>query len=163
MLVDGEVAGQDATAAFYGLHRHEVLERPQYARLQVGVVRGEKSVITGRLVGGLSKVPYGEPTYLTEGFHSPYYTEVRFFAFACSEYAAGGRAFLSWRGGAYFGLSVRGVERDARRIIGRSRRWFAGSSTRWCTLMRRSASSTGSGLARRFLTKWREARLLCST
>ena len=78
MLVDSEIAGQDATEAFYGLHRHEVLERPQYARLQVGVVRGEKSVITGRLVGGLSKVPYGEPTYLTEGFHSPYYTEVRF-------------------------------------------------------------------------------------
>ncbi|KAH9043419.1 peroxisomal acyl-CoA-dehydrogenase [Lactarius hengduanensis] len=75
VLVDGEVAGQDATEAFYGLHRHEVLERPQYARLQVGVVRGEKTVITGRLIGGLSKVPYGEPTYLTEGFHSPYYTE----------------------------------------------------------------------------------------
>ncbi|KAH8995027.1 peroxisomal acyl-CoA-dehydrogenase [Lactarius akahatsu] len=75
VLVDSEVAGQDATEAFYGLHRHEVLERPQYARLQVGVVRGEKSVITGRLIGGLSKVPYGEPTYLTEGFHSPYYTE----------------------------------------------------------------------------------------
>ncbi|KAI9461547.1 peroxisomal acyl-CoA-dehydrogenase [Lactarius psammicola] len=75
VLVDSEVAGQDATEAFYGLHRHEVLERPQYARLQVGVVHGEKSLITGRLVGGLSKVPYGEPTYLTEGFHSPYYTE----------------------------------------------------------------------------------------
>ncbi|KAH9003058.1 peroxisomal acyl-CoA-dehydrogenase [Lactarius hatsudake] len=79
VLVDSDVAGQDATEAFYGLHRHEVLERPQYARLQVGVVRGEKSVITGRLIGGLSKVPYGEPTYLTEGFHSPYYTDVRKF------------------------------------------------------------------------------------
>jgi hypothetical protein len=76
VLVDSEIAGHDATEAFYGLHRHEVLERPQYARLQVGVIRGEKSVITSRLIGGLSKVPYGEPTYLTEGFHSPYYTEV---------------------------------------------------------------------------------------
>ena len=71
------MAGQDATEAFYGLHRHEVLERPQYARLQIGVLRGEQSVITGRLVGGLSRVPFAEPTYLTEGFHSPYYTEVR--------------------------------------------------------------------------------------
>lgn len=96
VLVDGEVAGQDATAAFYGLHRHEVLERPQYARLQVGVVRGEKSVITGRLVGGLSKVPYGEPTYLTEGFHSPYYTEVR-FAFCVLGVCCGRAGFLSWR------------------------------------------------------------------
>lgn len=54
-----------------------MLERPQYARLQIGVLRGEQSVITGRLVGGLSSVPFAEPTYLTEGFHSPYYTEVR--------------------------------------------------------------------------------------
>ena len=77
VLVDAAVAGQDATEAFYGLHRHEVLERPQYARLQVGVLQGEKSVITGRLVGGLSAVPYAEPTYLSKGFHSPYYTEVR--------------------------------------------------------------------------------------
>ena len=77
VLVDAAVAGQDATEAFYGLHRHEVLERPQYARLQIGVLRGEKSVITGRLVGGLSAVPYAEPTYLSKGFHSPYYTEVR--------------------------------------------------------------------------------------
>ncbi|KAH9989450.1 acyl-CoA dehydrogenase/oxidase [Russula vinacea] len=75
VLVDGAVAGQDATEAFYGLHRHEVLERPQYARLQIGVLRGEQSVITGRLVGGISGVPFAEPTYLSKGFHSPYYTE----------------------------------------------------------------------------------------
>ena len=77
VLVDSAVAGQDATDAFYSLHRHEVLERPQYARLQIGVLRGEQSVITGRLVGGLSSVPFAEPTYLTEGFYSPYYSEVR--------------------------------------------------------------------------------------
>ncbi|KAI9463350.1 acyl-CoA dehydrogenase/oxidase [Lactarius psammicola] len=69
------VAGQDGTEAFYGLHRHEVLERPQYAGFKLASSTGRKSLITGRLVGGLSKVPYGEPTYLTEGFHSPYYTE----------------------------------------------------------------------------------------
>ncbi|KAI9457128.1 peroxisomal acyl-CoA-dehydrogenase [Russula earlei] len=75
VLLDGAVAGQDATEAFYGLHRHEVLERPQYARLHVGLLRGEKSVITGRIVGGLSRVPYAEPAFLSHGFHSPYYTE----------------------------------------------------------------------------------------
>ncbi|KAF8501752.1 peroxisomal acyl-CoA-dehydrogenase [Russula emetica] len=69
------VAGEDATEAFYGLHRHDVLERPQYARLQIGVLRGEHSVITGRLVGGLSSVPFVEPTFLTKGFHSTYCTE----------------------------------------------------------------------------------------
>ena len=71
-------AGQDATEAFFGLHRHEVLERPQYARLQIGFVEGEEPQIEGgRAPGKLSKVPYGEPTWLAEGFHSPYYNEVR--------------------------------------------------------------------------------------
>lgn len=69
-------AGQDATEAFYGLHRHEVLERPQYARLQIGVIRGEESVITSRVPGELSGVPYAEPTWLAQGYHSPYFKEV---------------------------------------------------------------------------------------
>jgi hypothetical protein len=70
-------AGQDATDAFYGLHRHEVLQRPQYARLQIGVIKGETSAIVGHIPGELSKVPYAEPTWLSEGYHSPYYSEVR--------------------------------------------------------------------------------------
>jgi hypothetical protein len=69
-------AGQDATEAFYGLHRHEVIEKPQYKRLQIGVIGGEQSVITGRVQGELSKVPYAEPTWLADGYHNPYYTEV---------------------------------------------------------------------------------------
>ena len=68
-------AGQDATEAFYGLHRHEVLDKPQYKRLQIGVISDEKSVIHGK-VGELSKVPYAEPTWLSKGYHSPYYSEV---------------------------------------------------------------------------------------
>jgi hypothetical protein len=75
------IVGQDATEAFYGLHRHEILMKPQYRRLQIGVLIGEKSVIHGRIAGELSKVPYAEPTWLTDGYHSPYYTEV-----ACSLY-----------------------------------------------------------------------------
>lgn len=69
-------AGQDATEAFYGLHRHEVLERPQYARLQIGVIKGEQSVIASRVPGELSGVPYAEPTWLAQGYHSPYFKEV---------------------------------------------------------------------------------------
>jgi len=69
-------AGQDATEAFYGLHRHEVIMKPQYVRLQVGVVEGETSVIHSRVLGELSKVPYAEPTWLCDGYYSPYYTEV---------------------------------------------------------------------------------------
>ncbi|PFH53073.1 hypothetical protein AMATHDRAFT_55443 [Amanita thiersii Skay4041] len=75
VFFDEDIAGQDATEAFYGLHRHEVLERSQYKRLQIGVLEGEKSVIQGQVAGQLSKVPYAEPTWLSEGYHSPYYTE----------------------------------------------------------------------------------------
>lgn len=70
------VAGQDATDAFYGLHRHEIILKPQYARLQIGVIEGEESVIEARVPGQLSKVPYGEPTWLSDGYYSPYYKEV---------------------------------------------------------------------------------------
>jgi len=51
--------------------------KPQYARLQIGVIEGEKPVIHGRVPGELSKVPYAEPTWLVDGFYSPYFNEVR--------------------------------------------------------------------------------------
>lgn len=70
-------AGQDATEAFYGLHRHEVLQRPQYKRLQIGTIQGQKSVIYDRMFGEISQVPYAEPTWLTPGYFSPYYSDVR--------------------------------------------------------------------------------------
>ena len=69
-------AGQDATEAFFGLHRHEVLLRPQYKRLQVGVIKDEVEQVKAPVPGSLSKVPYAEPTWLSEGFHSPYYKQV---------------------------------------------------------------------------------------
>lgn len=70
-------AGQDVTEAFYSLHRHEVIIRPQYKRLQVGIIKGEKSVITSRIPGEMSGVPYAEPTWQTKGYYSPYYKDVR--------------------------------------------------------------------------------------
>lgn len=73
MLVDSAIAGQDATEAFYASIAHEVLEQPQHVRFQIGALQGQKSLITGRLIGGLSAVPYAEPTYLSKGFHNPYY------------------------------------------------------------------------------------------
>jgi hypothetical protein len=54
-----------------------VLLKPQYSRLQVGVIAGEEQQIFPRAIGALSAVPYAEPTWLNPGFHSPYYTEVR--------------------------------------------------------------------------------------
>jgi hypothetical protein len=70
------VAGKDATEAFYGLHRHEVLEKPQYKRLQIGTVKDEKPAIYARVEGAISDVPYAEPTWLSKGYHSPYYKDV---------------------------------------------------------------------------------------
>ncbi|KAL8414374.1 hypothetical protein RB594_005563 [Gaeumannomyces avenae] len=68
-----QVAGTDATTAFYNLHRHEVLTK--YADLAIGTVAGEKpSVITPK-PGDLSLVPYAEPLWLTPTFKNPYYKE----------------------------------------------------------------------------------------
>ena len=67
-------AGHDATQAFYGLHRQEVLLRPQYARLKIGRVQGQEPVILASPTD-LSTVPYAEPTWLSPGYYSPYYTD----------------------------------------------------------------------------------------
>jgi hypothetical protein len=66
-------AGKDTTQAFYGLHRHEILLRPQYARLQIGTIQGEETTIKTLAADALSEVPYAEPTWLSKGYHSPYY------------------------------------------------------------------------------------------
>lgn len=68
-----QVAGQDATQAFYNLHRHEVLQ--QYSSLCLGTVEGEKSEVVDPQPGDLSRVPYAEPLWLTPQFKSPYYNE----------------------------------------------------------------------------------------
>ncbi|CAL1716561.1 unnamed protein product [Somion occarium] len=75
VFLEESIPGQDATDAFFGLHRYEVLERPQYKRLQVGLIEGEEPEIHGKINGELSKVPYAEPTWLVEGYHSPYFTD----------------------------------------------------------------------------------------
>lgn len=65
-----------------------MLLRPQYARLQIGHIEGERSVIYSREFGKLSDVPYAEPTWLSAGYYSPYFKEVKFtanpFGFQCS-------------------------------------------------------------------------------
>ncbi|OJA17931.1 hypothetical protein AZE42_03489 [Rhizopogon vesiculosus] len=68
-------SGKDATQVFFGLHRLEVLQRPQYSRLQVGAIRGQTESIKPLAPGELSLVPYAEPTWLTPGYFSPYYSD----------------------------------------------------------------------------------------
>ncbi len=53
------VEGQDCTELFYSLHRSEVLLRPQYARLQIGVIPGQTERFKPPPPGSLSPVPYG--------------------------------------------------------------------------------------------------------
>ncbi|THH32145.1 hypothetical protein EUX98_g2040 [Antrodiella citrinella] len=74
VLTTKSIAGQDATQVFYGLHRQEVILRPQYARLQIGRVQGQEPTILASPTD-LSAVPYAEPTWLSAGYYSPYYTE----------------------------------------------------------------------------------------
>lgn len=68
-----QVAGQDATKAFYNLHRHEVLQK--YSSLCIGTIEGETPEVIEPEIGGLSPVPYAEPLWLTPVFKSPYYNE----------------------------------------------------------------------------------------
>lgn len=69
-----QVGGQDATTAFYNLHRHEVLTK--YADLCIGIVEGEKPEVVEQKAGETSPVPYAEPTWLANpNEKSPYYTE----------------------------------------------------------------------------------------
>jgi len=62
-------AGKDSTNVFFGFHRHEVLLKPRYARLQIGSIRGQEEVVKPLLPGETSTVPYAQPTWLNKGFH----------------------------------------------------------------------------------------------
>lgn len=83
-----QTAGQDATDQFFALHRFEVLLKPQYKRLIIGTIEGEENVLHPPSIGDISKIPYAEPTWLSEGYYSPYYTEVRALVFSphCNAY-----------------------------------------------------------------------------
>ncbi|KAI8877986.1 acyl-CoA dehydrogenase NM domain-like protein [Backusella circina FSU 941] len=70
-----ELAGKDATDAFYGLHRQEVLVK--YDKYKIGTIEGEKPQIDIYQSGDLSKVPYAESSAWM-GFKSPYFKESHF-------------------------------------------------------------------------------------
>ncbi|KAK4048618.1 hypothetical protein OIO90_005788 [Microbotryomycetes sp. JL221] len=73
VLLDPKVAGKDATEAFFGMHRSEVLIK--YARYLIGTVDGQKAKYILPTPGALSPVPYAEPTWLSEPFKSPYFKD----------------------------------------------------------------------------------------
>ncbi|KAG8765620.1 hypothetical protein FRC12_007395, partial [Ceratobasidium sp. 428] len=75
VLFDRTIAGQDATEAFLAIHRAEVLEKPQYTRLRIGSLIEKLRTKENSAEYRLSKVPYGEPTWLLPNFTSPYYNE----------------------------------------------------------------------------------------
>ena len=72
-----EVAGTDATEMFFGLHRAEVLDRPIFAKLKIGVLEGSpgtEQASNAQPTAAEIPVPYGESL----GFwrkSSPYYTQ----------------------------------------------------------------------------------------
>jgi alkylation response protein AidB-like acyl-CoA dehydrogenase len=68
-----QIAGQDATTAFYNLHRQEVLNK--YQSLCIGTVESETPEVIVQGPGDLSGVPYAEPLWLRPEFRSPYYNE----------------------------------------------------------------------------------------
>ena len=70
-------AGQDASEAFYALHRAEILEKTA-KKYRIGTLEGATARAGGH-AGALSAVPYAEPSAF-QGAPSPYYDEshVRF-------------------------------------------------------------------------------------
>jgi hypothetical protein len=68
-----QVAGQDATTAFYNLHRQEVLAK--YADLAIGTIKDEKPQVIVPQPGDLSPVPYAEPLWLVQHFKNPYFND----------------------------------------------------------------------------------------
>lgn len=59
-----EVAGKDATEAFFAMHRSEVLVK--YGRFIIGTIEQEKPkyILPSVTPGALSPVPYAEPGWL---------------------------------------------------------------------------------------------------
>ncbi|KAF2399883.1 acyl-CoA dehydrogenase family protein [Trichodelitschia bisporula] len=72
-VVLNQVAGKDATQAFYNLHRQEVLTK--YESMCIGTIEGEKPEVVVVGPGELSTVPYAEPLWLRPEFRNPYYKE----------------------------------------------------------------------------------------
>ena len=70
-VVLAQVAGTDATNAFYNLHRHSVLQK--YSSLCLGTLEDENPEVVDPQPGDLSPVPYAEPAWLTPALKSPYY------------------------------------------------------------------------------------------
>jgi Cytochrome b5-like Heme/Steroid binding domain/Acyl-CoA dehydrogenase, N-terminal domain len=68
-----QVAGKDATKAFYNLHRQEVIQK--YHTLCIGTIEGEKPEVIPQNPGDLSPVPYAEPLWLRPEFKSPYFSD----------------------------------------------------------------------------------------
>jgi alkylation response protein AidB-like acyl-CoA dehydrogenase len=68
-----QVAGTDATTAFYNLHRQEVLEK--YSSLCIGTLEGEKPEVIVPKPGDISPVPYAEPLWLRPAFKSPFFND----------------------------------------------------------------------------------------
>ena len=58
-----------------------MLERPQYQRLQIGIIEGEEPQLYSKIIGEASKVPYAEPMWLSEGYHSPYFKDVWIYTY----------------------------------------------------------------------------------
>ena len=68
-----QVAGKDATADFYSMHRHSVLQKYD-ATLCIGTITGETPKVKNRAPGELNTAPYFEPSWLMPGGETnPFY------------------------------------------------------------------------------------------
>ncbi|KAH7105278.1 acyl-CoA dehydrogenase NM domain-like protein [Auriculariales sp. MPI-PUGE-AT-0066] len=76
VLTTPNIAGKDATEAFFALHRKDVLDKPMYKRLVVGAIENQQPrILTQRAPDAISNVPYAEPMAFSPGYHSPFYSD----------------------------------------------------------------------------------------
>jgi hypothetical protein len=59
------IAGKDATATFFGLHRQEILYHPRYVKLQIGQIEGMEQKVMRNESGSISTVRPGYILSLT--------------------------------------------------------------------------------------------------
>ncbi|BGO97423.1 Acyl-CoA dehydrogenase [Rhodotorula toruloides] len=77
VLLASDIAGKDASEAFFSLHRSSVLAK--YKRLIIGKLDSDASASSTKYVlpldGELSPVPYAEPSWLVPSYKSPYFKD----------------------------------------------------------------------------------------
>jgi len=150
------VGGQDATEIFYSLHRSEVLLRPQFKRLQIGTVKGEKERFRPPPPGSLSPVPYGGMFHRRRVVPTLTAILLRVFRAAMAQQRLQ-EPLLQW-GNLWIQITWRLPDPNAHlfRVTTAYRGSFAGSATKYSSLKPNDARQLALRSPKKWSIKWRK-------